>query len=53
MIKEVRTLTSLGLKEAKDLVDNAPGTVLERVTKEQAEEARAKLEGVGAGVEVK
>jgi len=53
VIKEVRTLTSLGLKEAKDLVDNAPGTVLERVTKEQAEEARAKLEGVGAGVEVK
>ena len=53
VIKEVRALTNLGLKEAKDLVDNAPKPVLERVPKEQAESAREKLEGAGASVEVK
>jgi large subunit ribosomal protein L7/L12 len=53
VIKEVRALTSLGLKEAKDLVDNAPKPVLERVPKEQADSAREKLEAAGAGVEVK
>ena len=53
VIKEVRALTSLGLKEAKDLVDNAPKPVLEGVNKETAEEAKAKLEGAGATVELK
>ena len=53
VIKEVRTLTSLGLKEAKDLVDGAPKTVLEKVNKEAAEKAKAVLEGVGATVTVK
>ena len=53
VIKEVRALTSLGLKEAKDLVDSAPKPVLEKVNKEQADEAKAKLEGAGASVEVK
>jgi large subunit ribosomal protein L7/L12 len=53
VIKEVRSLTSLGLKEAKDLVDSAPKPVLENVTKEQAEEAKGKLEGAGATVELK
>jgi large subunit ribosomal protein L7/L12 len=53
VIKEVRALTSLGLKEAKDLVDSAPKPVLERVAKGQADDARAKLEGAGATVEVK
>ncbi|MDQ3751670.1 MAG: 50S ribosomal protein L7/L12 [Actinomycetota bacterium] len=53
VIKEVRALTSLGLKEAKDLVDSAPKAVLEKVEKAQAEEAKAKLEAAGAGVEVK
>jgi large subunit ribosomal protein L7/L12 len=53
VIKEVRGLTSLGLKEAKDLVDGAPQPVLEKVTKEAAEEAKAKLEAAGATVEVK
>ncbi len=53
VIKEVRTITSLGLKEAKDLVDGAPKAVLEKVSKEDAEKARAQLEGAGAGVEVK
>jgi large subunit ribosomal protein L7/L12 len=53
VIKEVRALTSLGLKEAKDLVDSAPKPVLERVPKEQAEAAREKLEAAGATVEVK
>src|SRR5579863_4433706 len=53
VIKEVRTLTSLGLKEAKDLVDGAPKTVLEKVNKESAEKARAALEGAGATVTVK
>ncbi len=53
VIKEVRTLTSLGLKEAKDLVDAAPKAVLEKVTKEAAEKAKAALEGAGATVSVK
>ena len=53
VIKEVRALTSLGLKEAKDLVDSAPKPVLEKVAKDQAEEAKAKLEAAGATVEVK
>ena len=51
--KEVRALTSLGLKEAKDLVDGAPKPVLEKVAKEQADKAREQLEAVGASVEVK
>jgi len=53
VIKEVRTLTSLGLKEAKDLVDSAPKPVLERVPRDQAEKAKAQLEGAGASVELK
>ena len=53
VIKEVRTLTSLGLKEAKDLVDGAPKPVLEKVNKETAEKAKAALEGAGASVTVK
>ncbi len=53
VIKEVRALTSLGLKEAKDLVDEAPKAVLEGVTKEAAEKAKAALEGAGATVTVK
>ena len=53
VIKEVRTLTNLGLKEAKDLVDGAPKPVLERVSKEDAEKAKAQLEGAGATVELK
>ena len=53
VIKEVRSLTSLGLKEAKDLVDGAPKTVLEKVNKESADKARAALEGAGASVTVK
>ena len=53
VIKEVRSLTSLGLKEAKDLVDGAPKAVLERVSKEDAEKAKAQLEGAGASVELK
>ncbi len=53
VIKEVRTLTSLGLKEAKDLVDAAPKPVLEKVSKEDAAKAKAALEAVGASVEVK
>jgi large subunit ribosomal protein L7/L12 len=53
VIKEVRSLTSLGLKEAKDLVDSAPKPVLERVPRDQAEKARAQLEGAGATVELK
>ena len=52
-IKEVRALTQLGLKEAKDLVDNAPKPVLEKVPKEQADKAKEQLEGAGATVEVK
>jgi large subunit ribosomal protein L7/L12 len=53
VIKEVRTLTSLGLKEAKDLVDGAPKPLLEKVNKEAAEKAKAALEGAGATVTVK
>jgi large subunit ribosomal protein L7/L12 len=53
VIKEVRTLTSLGLKEAKDLVDGAPKPVLENVDKAAAEKAKAQLEAVGATVELK
>jgi len=53
VIKVVREVTSLGLKEAKDVVDNAPGAVKEGVTKEEAEEAKAKLEEQGATVELK
>ena len=53
VIKEVRALTSLGLKEAKDLVDGAPKPVLERVPKDQADKAKEALEGDGATVEVK
>jgi large subunit ribosomal protein L7/L12 len=53
VIKEVRALTSLGLKEAKDLVDGAPKAVLEKVSKEDAEKAKAQLEGAGATVELK
>ncbi len=52
VIKEVRSLTSLGLKEAKDLVDGAPKPVLEKATKEDAEKAKAQLEGAGATVEL-
>lgn len=53
VIKVVRELTSLGLKEAKDLVDGAPKPVLEKVSKDAAEAAKAKLAEAGAGVEVK
>jgi large subunit ribosomal protein L7/L12 len=53
VIKEVRALTSLGLKEAKDLVDNAPKPVIEKASKEDAEKAKAQLEGAGASVELK
>ena len=53
VIKVVRELTSLGLKEAKDLVDGAPKTVLEKVSKEDAEKAAESLKGAGASVEVK
>jgi large subunit ribosomal protein L7/L12 len=53
VIKEVRGLTSLGLKEAKDLVDGTPKPVLEKVNKEAAEKAKAALEGAGATVTVK
>lgn len=53
VIKEVRALTNLGLKEAKDLVEAAPTAVLEKVAKEAAEAAKATLEGVGAKVTVK
>ena len=53
VIKEVRALTSLGLKEAKDLVEAAPTAVLEKVTKEAAEKAKAQLEAAGAKVTVK
>lgn len=53
VIKEVRAITSLGLKEAKDLVDGAPKPVLEGVDKEAAEKAKAQLEAAGATVEVK
>jgi large subunit ribosomal protein L7/L12 len=53
VIKVVRELTGLGLKEAKELVDGAPGTVKEGATKEEAEEMKAKLEDVGAAVALK
>jgi large subunit ribosomal protein L7/L12 len=53
VIKEVRTLTSLGLKEAKDLVDGAPKPVLEKVNKEAADKAKEVLEAAGASVTVK
>ena len=53
VIKEVRTLTSLGLKEAKDLVDGAPKPLLEKVNKEAADKAKEALEGAGATVTVK
>jgi large subunit ribosomal protein L7/L12 len=53
VIKEVRALTSLGLKEAKDLVDGAPKPVLEAVNKETADKAKAALEGAGATVTLK
>ncbi len=53
VIKEVRTLTNLGLKEAKDLVDGAPKAVLEKVSKEDADKAKAQLEAAGATVELK
>ena len=53
VIKEVRTLTNLGLKEAKDLVDGAPTPVLEKVSKADAEKAKAALEAAGATVELK
>ncbi|TFD99331.1 50S ribosomal protein L7/L12 [Jeotgalibacillus sp. R-1-5s-1] len=53
VIKVVREITGLGLKEAKEMVDNTPKSVKEGATKEEAEEIKAKLEEVGAGVEVK
>jgi large subunit ribosomal protein L7/L12 len=53
VIKEVRALTGLGLKEAKDVVDGAPSTIMEAVSKEAAAEARVKLEEAGAVVEIK
>jgi large subunit ribosomal protein L7/L12 len=53
VIKEVRALTNLGLKEAKDLVDGAPKPVLENVNKDDAEKAKAQLEAAGASVDVK
>jgi large subunit ribosomal protein L7/L12 len=53
VIKEVRSLTSLGLKEAKDLVDGAPKPVLERVTKEAADKAKEQLEAAGGSAEIK
>ncbi|MHB1509036.1 MAG: 50S ribosomal protein L7/L12 [Acidimicrobiales bacterium] len=53
VIKEVRALTNLGLKEAKDLVDGAPKAVLEKISKEDAEKAKSQLETAGATVELK
>ena len=53
VIKEVRAITGLGLKEAKDLVDGAPNTVKEAASKEEAEELKSKLEGAGTPVELK
>jgi large subunit ribosomal protein L7/L12 len=53
VIKEVRALTNLGLKDAKDLVDGAPKAVLEKVSKEDAEKAKAQLEEAGGSVELK
>ncbi|MCX7003480.1 MAG: 50S ribosomal protein L7/L12 [bacterium] len=53
VIKEVRTITSLGLKEAKDLVDNPPRPIKENVNKQEAEEIKKKIEAVGGVVEIK
>ncbi|MBN2379092.1 50S ribosomal protein L7/L12 [candidate division WOR-3 bacterium] len=53
VLKEVRSVTGLGLKEAKDVIDNLPGTVKEAASKEEAEEIKKKLESVGAKVELK
>jgi len=53
VIKEIRAITNLGLKEAKDLVEGAPGTVKEGVSKQEAEEIKKKLEAQGAAVELK
>ena len=53
VIKAVRQLTALGLREAKEMVDSAPSTVMETVAKEAAEDAKSKLEAAGAAVEVK
>ena len=53
VIKEVRALTNLGLKDAKELVDNAPKPILEKVSKEDAEKAKEALEGAGGSVELK
>jgi large subunit ribosomal protein L7/L12 len=53
VIKEVRALTSLGLKEAKDLVDGAPSPILEKASKEDAEKAKTQLEAAGASIELK
>ena len=53
VIKEVRSLTSLGLKEAKDLVESAPAAVLEKANKDDAEKAKAAVEGAGATVELR
>ena len=53
VVKEVKTLLGIGLKDAKDLVDNAPGTIKEAVAKEEAESLKAALEAVGAEVELK
>lgn len=53
VIKEVRSITGLGLKEAKELVDNAPGPIREGISQEEAEEVKDKLEGAGATVELK
>ncbi|NQW43961.1 MAG: ribosomal protein L7/L12, partial [Deltaproteobacteria bacterium] len=53
VIKEIRGFTTLGLKEAKDLVEGAPKTLKEGVTKKEAEEIKKKLEAVGAKVEIK
>jgi len=52
VIKEVRAITGLGLKEAKELVDNAPGPIKEGISKEEAEEIKTKLEAVGAEIEI-
>jgi large subunit ribosomal protein L7/L12 len=53
VIKEIRAITELGLKEAKELVDSSPKTVKENITKEEAEEIKKKLEAAGAAVELK
>lgn len=53
VLKELRALTNLGLKEAKDLIDNVPSVIKEKVSKEEAEKIKAKLEEVGAKVEIK